>query len=364
MKIKKLISCAFIASFLILMFNGLLDLSYGIKKQYIRIAAEKEEEQKQLNVLPNGINKDEYIHHIRDTKLILTKYRHIPLIGHIQTQGNYGIYTIGKDGNRLYSEQSQIDSKSNKRLLIIGNSQSFGYLNDEHNDLVGQLSKLIPQYHIDNFSVPGQTLRENLYLFKYLISIGKKYDLVYVINGPMDIFDACLKADVSKPPSPPISFDIGITKLINKLIKAVMNLSMTEKNPMDMNVDMCNSKPFDNLLIDDMIVSVNQILDYGNNQERIKTIFIIPPTPYTLSEKPNTQNLVQDQTFVSLKPILGTLIDQFARGASPIPGVYDLTHSFDESQSELFIDTGAHLTPQGNKILAQAIKELTVSQTD
>jgi hypothetical protein len=358
MKIKKLISCALIVSFLMLMFNGLLDLSYGIKQRYFRIDSDKH----QLQLLPEGISEDEYLHHFQDGMLI--KYRNLPLIGHIQTQGNYGIYTIGKDGNRLYAEQNLTQPEPKKKLLILGSSQSFGYLNDSDRDLIGQLSKLLPEYYIENFSVPDQTLRENLSLFKYLISIGKKYDLVYVINAPMDIIDACLKEGVGESPPPTIAFDIGITKLINKLIKVIRHLSETETNVMETKIDMCNNEPFDQLVVDDIIGSVDQILDYGNNQEKIKTIYIIPPTPYTLSKKLNTENLSQAPSFVSQKPVLGKLIGQFAKRTSTTPGVYDLTHSLDESESELFIDTSAHLTPQGNKVLAQAIKELTESQTD
>lgn len=315
-----------------------------------------------LQLLPDEINEDEYLHHLQDSMLI--NLHQLPLIGRIQTQGNYGIYAIGKDGNRLYSEQSLIQSKPKKNLLILGSSQAFGYLNDSDRDLIGQLSKLIPQYKIDNFSVPGQTLRENLFLFKYLINIGKKYDLVYIINGPMDIYDACIRAGVSEPAPPAISFDIGITKLTNKLIKIIKQLSGGESSAIEANVNMCGNKPFDRILVDDMVGSVNQILDYGNNQEKIKTIVIIPPTPYTLSEKLNTKNLTHDQAFVSLKPVFGKLIDQFSKRTSTTPGVYDLTHSLDESQSQSFIDTGAHLTPQGNKILAQAIEKITESQTD
>jgi hypothetical protein len=358
MKIKKLISCALIVSFLILMFNGLLDLAYGIKQQYIRIVSEKHS----LKLLPQGISEEEYLHHLQDARLI--QYRNIPLVGHIPIQGNYGIYTIGNDGNRLYSGKNLTPSNPKKKILILGSSQTFGFLNDFDNDLIGQLSNLLPEYYIENFSVPGQTSRENLSLFKYLISIGKKYDLVYVINGPMGIHDACLKANVSEPSSPAISFDIGITKLLNKFIEVVRNLSQTEKNTVKTNVNMCNIKPFDKLVVDDAIGSVEQILDYGNNHEKIKTILIIPPTPYTLSVKLNTENLAQDPTFLSLKPVYGKLFEEFARRANTAPGVYDLTHSLDESESESFIDTGGHLTPQGNKILAQEIKKITESQTD
>lgn len=345
-----------------LMFNGLLDLSYGVKQQYIRMVLEKQQKKQQLKILPNGINKDEYFHHFQDTWLI--KYRHLPLIGHIQKQGNYGIYTIGNDGNRLYPQKNMTQYKPKKKLLILGSSQAFGYLNDSDNDLIGQLSKLLPDYYIENFSVPAQTLRENLSLFKYLIRIGKKYDLVYVINGPMDIYDACIKTGVSEPVHPSITFDIGITKLINKLINVVKQLSETESNAIETNVNMCSNKPFDKIVVDDAIESVDRILDYGNNHEKIKTIVIIPPTPYSLSEKLNTENLAQDPTFVSLKPVFGKLIDQLEKRTSTTPGVYDLTHSLDESQSQFFIDTGGHLTPQGNEILAKAIKELTESQTD
>ncbi len=358
MKIKKLISCALIVSFLILMFNGLLDLLYGAKQQYNRIISEKY----QVSILPNGISEDEYLHHTEDTKLI--NYRHIPLIGYIQTQGNYGIYTIGADGNRLYSEQLLTQSKPKKKILILGSSQAFGYLNDSDSDLIGQLSKMLPEYYIDNFSVPAQKLRENLSLFKYLIRIGKRYDLVYVINGPIDIFDACIKAGVSEPAPPAIAFDIGITKLINKFIKVVKQLSVAENNAIEMNVNMCSNKPFDKIVVDDAIEHVDRILDYGNNHEKVKTIVIIPPTPYTISKKLNTDNLAQDPTFVSLKPVFGKLIDQFAKRTSTTQGVYDLTHSLDEYQSQFFIDTGGHLSPQGNKVLAQEIKKIIASTTD
>ncbi len=341
-----------------LMFNGLLDLAYGIKQQYIRMASDKH----LLKLLPEGIDEEKYFHHIQDGMLI--NYQLIPLVGKIQMQGEYGIYSIGADGNRLYAEQPLPHSGSKKKILILGSSQSFGYLNNTDSDLIGQLSKMLPEYYIENFSVPGQKLRENLSLFKYLISLGKKYDLVYVINGPMDAFAACFKAGVSEPPPPAISFNIGITKLINKLIKVIKQLSGAESNTIATNVNMCSNKPFDKLVVDDVIEAVEQILDYGNNQEKIKTIVIIPPTPYTLSEKLNTKNLVHDQAFVSLKPVLGKLIDQFAKRTSTTPGVYDLTHSLDEFQSQSFIDIGGHLTPEGNKVLAQAIKELTESQTD
>jgi len=358
MKIKKLISSVLIVSFLMLMCNGLLDLAYGIKQQYIRMSVQKH----RFQLLPDEINEEEYLHHIEDTKLI--KYRHVPLVGQIPIQGRYGIYTIGTDGNRLYPEQKLTQSKLKKKILILGSSQAFGYLNDSDSDLIGQLSKLFPEYYIENFSVPAQTLRDNLFLYKYLIRIGKKYDLVYVINGPMGIHDACLKANVSEPAPPTFSFDIGITKLINKLIKVLKQLSGGERIAIETNVNMCSNEPFDKLVVDDAIGAVEQILDYGNNHEKIKTILVIPPTPYTLSAKLNTENLAQDPTFVSLKPVYGKLFEDFARRASTTPGVYDLTHRLDESQAESFIDTGGHLTPQANKVLAQAIKELTESQTD
>lgn len=352
MKANKLITYSLIVSFLFLMFNGLTDLLYGIKQQYVRTALEKH----LLQLLPSDVNGGEYLHHIQDSMLI--KFRNIPLVGRIPKQGLYGMYAIGKDGNRLYSEQEPTQSIPKKRILILGSSQSFGYLSDAEHDVIGQLSKLLPQYQIENFSVPGQTLRENLSLFKYLVSVGKKYDYVYIVNGPMDIYAACVNAGISEPPSPAISFDIGITKLINKTIKVLGYLAHSDANAIEMQVNMCNDKPFNHLVVDDMMIYLHQILDYGNNQEKIKTVVIVPPSPYTLSDQLNTNNLSQDQTFVALKPVFGKLMEEFLMRADSIPNVYNLTRSFDNVHSQLFIDTGAHLTAQGNKILAHEIQKI------
>ncbi|MDW6003270.1 SGNH/GDSL hydrolase family protein [Vibrio mangrovi] len=337
-KIKLIIAFITVVFLFILLLNGGGDLLISMRSYIHR------DEVRFLQSLPDNLDRRTYAKYYVDTRKL--KYRHIPYIGNIVVPGSYGIYDIDQSGRRVV--QNQIEKKPpTKKLLVLGASQSFGYYNSSDTTLVSYLSALLPDYEIDNYSSPGQTVSQNLENWKRIEHLRKKhYDLAIIVNGTFDYFDECKRVtwvDMQQKNKPVLYKTPALVSIFNMIKTKLWNKS----DEFEL-INLCNTDYYQKMMSEKIFHSFENILHYGSELDT-KTFVFIPPALWG-----NQANISNIKSGLSPEEISSftKIASMLSKASGTNNHIVDFSHVFDHRPEEFFLDFNAHLIPEGNQILA------------
>ncbi len=336
---KKILSIIIGCVILLLMLDGFCDFLLYSKPYIGRFFACSHF----LASLPEGADHTFYKKIFDNTRNI--EYVDQPFIGKTIKPGAYGFYSIDSEGKRVNIDSKDTSSRPQK-LLLLGASQAFGSLSEDHDSLAFSLSQLLPDYEIDNYSVPGQTTLKTLaYWQKVSTLTPKHYDLAIILSGPLDYLHECRAMSERK-----FRFDQYEKPAIYSVPQMIINKFFTKKNPFK---NLCSNPEQQIFVADQVVKNLQSLIKYGESQD-IKTLAFIPPTLWG-----NSANITSLKPFLFSEEvkIFNKIQKEISRNASFEKKIIDLSHAFDSEEQELFLDEGAHFTPKGNRIISLEIAE-------
>ena len=344
---KKNISIVIGCFILFLILDGFSDFLLYSKFYIKRFYPSDLSEKNFLASLPEGADHAYYKMVYNDNRKL--KYIDQPFIGKVLEPGNYGIYSIDNKGKRINISNKEKPLRP-KKLLLLGSSQAFGYYSNDRNSLTFELSKLLPDYEIDNYSVPAQTTLETLaYWQKISIFSPRHYDLAIILSGPFDYISECKNA--AWVPYVQASALAKYRKpAIYSVPRILINRFFTKEKTLKNN---CTNSEQQTFVGNQIIRNLKNIIKYGESQ-KIRTLAFIPPALW--GNNANIENL-KTILLPEEDKIFNNIQKEISRNASFEKKIIDLSHAFDSEEQELFLDKGAHFTPKGNRIISLEIAE-------
>ncbi|QUX90625.1 hypothetical protein CYL31_04060 [Marinomonas sp. A3A] len=294
--------------------------------------------------LPDSVDKAFYSNSFDDTNKFI--YQNVPFLGRTITSGNYGIYEIDGYSHRVFKKMESNDFDKEKSLLILGSSQSFGYYNDVSDTISEEIKRILPGYTIDNYSMPGTNLDDNLMDWYRVANVeNKKYNLVVIINGNFSHYKECLGIDynffetlIDKYRLPAI---VSIGNIIK--IKALQNKAIQNENIF------CELPEYQDVAAKRVLDRWNRLINFGKEQGSDVLIFI-PPTVW--SGKANVENLqpLLNEKYKKIYSSINNAI--YSKVNNEV--IVNLTNAFDDG-AQYFLDVSSHFTPEGSALLAKDI---------
>ncbi|MCL1073874.1 hypothetical protein [Shewanella dokdonensis] len=343
--IKKVIVLLVMLGILVLILDGTSDFLLYARVQHHKNQEIYNRTNLLKKMLPNSVVQAEYIENFIETQKYL-KYHYIPFIGKMAIPGDHGIYHIDEQGRRILTTKAHDAKTPQKRLLILGSSQSFGYYNNDAQSFAAQLENLLPEYVIDNYSVPSQSTALNLVNWRRITSSGHKYDLAIIVNGPIDFYSECFEnPEILSQWQMEQSDKYQLPALISIPRIIIQKISTIEANPSG-----CQSASEQTHMVQQITFRFQQLLDYGRSLNT-KTLIFIPPVPWG-----NRANI--DNVKIQLGPdkeVLAQLMKKLEPISKKHEEIIDLNHIYDHHKEQFFLDGFGHLTVNGNKLLAKYI---------
>ncbi|MFM2481881.1 hypothetical protein [Celerinatantimonas sp. YJH-8] len=305
--------------------------------------------------LPKQVDHQKYATQYHDTQKL--KYQPIPYTdGGFRLQaGDYGTYHIDAKGRRVLHVDGLPVANPHKRLLLLGASQSFSYYNSDADSLVAKLAVKLPDYQIDNYSVPAQPTDMNLLLWKYLNKTQKQhYDLVLVINGPSDLYHICSNRVLRE-----IQNNRTLDQYRQPALITIPTLLIHKLHPSSKTIpEVCPANQNEQqMAVNSIYGHFHEVLAYGQTQ-KVPTLIIIPPTPWGTQANIDNVHFAED---FSQPAIYWQVINQLEQKTADNKNIIDLSHIYDSSKEQFFLDWAGHLTARGNALLAEKIA-LSVKQ--
>lgn len=337
-KIKYIFALVIIFSCLILFFDGFGDFTLYARYK----ATQPNWEDEFINHLPNNMDRKYYKKIFDDSKKI--KFHNVPFLDRIAEQGNYGIYKIDEYGHRIFPADLSISEMKQKKMLLLGSSQSFGYHLEVEDTLSVQMRYFLPEYKIDNYSMLGADLGVSFVDWYRMAEIEKKsYDLVVIVNSFFRFYRECNKnIDYSERLMDKYRLP-ALVSIINLLKNSFFKEGLDNKDTI------CEQAVYQNIAAREVNDRWNQLLDFGKEQGS-KTIIFIPPTVW--GGGVNVENL--KPLFNERNRAIISTINKVIYAKTDNKAIIDLAYAFDNGK-QYFLDTGSHFTPEGSALLAREI---------
>ncbi|WP_409421568.1 hypothetical protein ABHF91_00545 [Pseudaeromonas sp. ZJS20] len=341
-KFKYILFILIIIIFLTLTADGFGDLLICSRSLVSQMKTPHHAQQKFIASLPQDLDRKAYSRYFHDSQTLQVKYT--PLVEKQIVQGDYGIYKIDQTGKRIIGTGSS--RHADRRLLLLGASQTFGLYNPSEDSLASKLSTLLPNYQIDNYAVPGHTLSRNLANWLRINVVEQQhYDSVVVLNGPFDYISVCSDRDISH------NKDQTLPRLLT-IWKKITNKFSNSGTREDAQSSFCDDTRYQDMIVKHIIMDFDALKSYGLSQ-KTTTLLFIPPVPW--GNHANVANLLQEEATKNLTMQYGAIAKKLSFYANQSTDIVDLSSIFDNIGNSFFLDLTGHLTPQGNQILAEQI---------
>lgn len=295
--------------------------------------------------------KDDAVHELyrvqRESEMTMP-HQYIAGIGLVPRPAILPGFSIGADGQRLVRTGNS--PAANVNGLLLGASQAFGIGDSDDQTLSAAMGRILPEVNVSNYAVHGHRIVSNVMYWQSLAERGKKFDFVLIVNGAVDVLYHCLWLPDSNRLNARNSNATPPPALGNAYEKA---LSLVSPSP-PLYPQSCGDNAKDVSSVVNRIIYDLKGAQAFARERRIPLAIVIPPSPY--GNRANVSTLTGDPFYRDWKPILTPVVSALRRRLkeNPLPGVYDLSDAFD-GKAPYFLDSSAHMTGQGQEVLAQAI---------
>ncbi len=331
--------------FLLLLFvsliNFLIELYFNVKKM-------KGDEVQQIIErvhLPRSYDSNFILQHAKDSSIDVSQLDYNYALGYSRDYSEAKTFKGTADGRRV-TPAKYLNGKKYQGVLF-GASQSWGYFTPEEYILPNVLSDKLDSVGIDNYSIQGVTLEQQLLYWQ----LNKKYlsnkDFVLVVGGTFDVAKYCVidkKQFVANFTKNPSETNFGIKYLIE-----LARVKLAKHNE----IDYCSREEDVEIVLHRIINDLNLLLIEAESQKK-RILIIFPPTPYFGGV--STGNIESDPAFLNLKNSLNPLYKKLDERLNSFEDhrILNFMHSFNDNH-EYFIDKEGHLNADGHKKLAEDI---------
>lgn len=330
-RVRTLLTRLFQAFIVLCLIDGFVDIAYpalGAAKAYVA--------RQFSDPRPSGPIEPGSIHDVVWPLPNLT-LRGEPGIAGIVAEHRSAGTTVDADGRR--SNGLPPPEKPEAVGLVLGSSAAFGFGIADDQTLSAHLERALGTVRVDNYAGLLQPLADTTLRWWDLQRRNGKPDFVIIAGASLDLYTACV------PPLP-----VSATR--NALLFLAERLTVKASSPKDMP---CLSQHSMELAVRHAIHVVQNAVSVGR-QQGVPFYIVLLPTPYDAGV--NVENLRDNPHFKAavdrLRPAYRRYHEELAK--IDLPEFIDLSQVLPPEKMYL-IDAGAHLSGEGNALIAARLAE-------
>lgn len=278
---------------------------------------------------------------------------------------------IGEDGLRRHSI-GRDNAPGARTIGFFGGSAMFGFGVDDDGTLPAQFDALGDGWEVANYGQVGWTSRQSLAMLINLANQNRGPDAAVFYEGYNDVWVHCNLAVGTDPNNhheePRMRDSLSRRKpsalygnLIAPTVEYFRRLVTSEKAPDDFACDRdpALAERVAETLVRDWEIAAGIVRGYGGRFFALlqPNIFVGSPRLDHLKGLPQVEKMVRARFERQFSPVYPLIRDKLAlRG---LGWFHDVTDIFDRDEF-IYIDT-AHVTPNGNRILAERIRQIIMA---
>lgn len=251
---------------------------------------------------------------------------------------------ISADGARSNGQPVPQNVKST--VFLLGSSPAWGYRIADHQTLSAHLERNLVNTQVKNYAGLAQNLNGNILRWHLLDKSNKKPDFVIIAGASTDIALNCSA-----------HHNIKTRKQRNNVSKNLYYILYNKifKDIKEHDDFICENEENQELAIEQSILSIKSAISFAREQGTPFYLVYLPTQHDGYIDADNTQNLGKFGDHLAEKQNIFNLYHKRLLDLH-IPELIDLSQSLPSDQ-DYFLDKGAHLSGNGNKILASQIAD-------
>ena len=253
-------------------------------------------------------------------------------------------YNVSADGMR--SNDQPAPENAHGYGLLLGSSVGFGAGVADNRSLAAQLERALNDVRVENYAGLAQTIPENTMRWYDVQTRKGKPEFVIIAGVNFQLFRTCLE---DPPP-------LEKQEHRNVLLYLGGRLIGSQSAQQDQHKLICNSSHELDLAVRSSIMAVENAVAFARKQG-IPFYIVYLPTPY--DRNANVQHLITLADFRSTLEVMRTMHERYHTELMKLglPEVIDLSGAFPPANL-YFLDPAGHLSPEGNRIIAERLAEL------
>ena len=269
-------------------------------------------------------------------KMQAMPYRYLPSLGRVLTAYEAPGVHIDAYGMRSNGGEPPVSPRTTGYLL--GSSQAFGYNIRDDQTLSAHLERILQFTRIQNYSGLNKSLPETVMRWHELSQQKEKPDFVLIADGMVTLARDCfLQQDESE-------------ETRTTIFQYLYGIFRTKNGHISLH---CQTENGRNQAVNHALYEVQATIEYGRRQ-KIPFLLVVTPNPWIAGQ--NLSNLDNSAISPQHRQMMEAVYRSFFEQLNSLgyPEVLDLSKILPDEQP-YFLDKGAHLSGNGNKILASSI---------
>jgi lysophospholipase L1-like esterase len=286
----------------------------------------------------------------------------------------YGGETINLDERGLRRTYRAEGTPAERTIAFFGGSTTWGTGADDDRTIPSEFIKLNPEYAGHNFGETGYVAHQSLNVFLERYFEGFRPDVVVFYDGVNDVWNKCRRELGPYSHSREVTIRtalheagsgnaesfvltvLPIRNLVEKVTRVLTNEKRSEASFYDCHQDPKKAEQVARVLLSDWLIVKNLVESYGGT-----FVPILQPVIYFSDTKTDHLKLSEAMKwqYETLYPLIIELIDrEFPELAA---NFMDLRDALD--RDEYFYIDWCHLSPNGNKLVAERISQGIAART-
>lgn len=257
-----------------------------------------------------------------------------PMRGIVAEYHSPGI-NVAADG--LRSNGQSLPEKARSVGLLLGSSTAFGYGVADNQTLAAYLERTLKNVRIDNYAGLAQPTSDNTLRWYDIQKRNGKPDFVIIAGINYQIFSDCQSLPA---------------KNMRRNVFLFLADRVADMYPPEMTTACATSESLD-LAVRNSILAIENAVAFGRKQG-IPFHIVYLPTPYDANV--NVGNLLKNSNQGALIAAMRRVYSHYHEELAKlvIPEFIDLSHAL-PSDGMYFLDTGGHLSAEGNRLIAEIL---------
>lgn len=242
---------------------------------------------------------------------------------------------VAADG--LRSNGQSLSEKARSVGLLLGSSTAFGYGVADNQTLAAYLERTLKNVRIDNYAGIAQPTSDNTLRWDDIQKKNGKPDFVIIAGINYQIFSDC-------QPLPAENMRKNVFLFLADRVADMYSPAVTKA---------CVTSESLDLAVRNSILAIENAAAFGRKQG-IPFHIVYLPTPYDANV--NVDNLLKESNqraiIAAMRRVYSRYHEELAKLV--IPEFIDLSHAL-PSDRMYFLDTGGHLSAEGNRLIAEIL---------